>query len=47
MEIIDIETVFVPELGEQATRIVYAKDDGGYKVVIKVGDKTYTEELSA
>jgi hypothetical protein len=40
MKVIDMQTSFFPSLGEQATYIIYKKDDGGYKVTVKVGDES-------
>jgi hypothetical protein len=44
MKVIDIQTSFFPSLGEQATYIIYKKDDGRYKVTVKVGDEEHSCE---
>jgi hypothetical protein len=44
MEVIDIQTKFIEQLQEQAVMTIIKKDDGGYKVTVKVGDESKTCE---
>jgi hypothetical protein len=40
MEVIDIQTSFIHSLQEQATMTIIKKEDGRYKVTVKVGDES-------
>jgi hypothetical protein len=44
MKVIDIQTSFIHSLDQQATMTICKKDDGRYKVTVKVGDEEHSCE---